>query len=329
MYMLGTGPCHYIFHYACSRAIILAAAPGEKLPFYPEPTHVFAKRGMQLSVQVDEKRYEPCVRNMTSAPYRTITVRDAMSDLPNIRNGAKKEEMEYDGEAQSFFQKHIRGDQHQPILRDHVCKDMNPLVHARMQNIPTAPGSDWRDLPNVELRLSDGTKSKLLQYTHHDVKAGRSDSGALRGVCSCADGKSACEAMDRQFNTLIPWCLPHTGARHNHWAGLYGRLEWDGFFSTTVTNPEPMGKQGRVLHPEQHRVVSVRECARSQGFPDTYRFHGTILDRHRQVGNAVPPPMARQIGAEIKKCLQWKAENEGKKVEKEEKVQKEEKMDAE
>lgn len=54
-----------------------------------------------------------------------------------------------------------------------------------------------------------------------------------------------CDPADRQFNTLIPWCLPHTGNRHNHWAGLYGRLEWDGFFSTTVTNPEPMGKQVR------------------------------------------------------------------------------------
>ena len=41
--------------------------------------------------------------------------------------------------------------------------------------------------------------------------------------------------------------------------------------------------QGRVLHPEQHRVVSVRECARSQGFPDTFRFFGNILDKHRQV----------------------------------------------
>ena len=46
---------------------------------------------------------------------------------------------------------------------------------------------------------------------------------------------------------------------------------------------EPMGKQGRVLHPEQHRLVSVRECARSQGFPDTYKFYGTTLDKHRQV----------------------------------------------
>ena len=42
--------------------------------------------------------------------------------------------------------------------------------------------------------------------------------------------------------------------------------------------------QDRVLHPEQHQVVSVRECARSQGFPDTYRFFGSILGKHRQVG---------------------------------------------
>lgn len=38
-----------------------------------------------------------------------------------------------------------------------------------------------------------------------------------------------------------------------------------------------------MLHPEQTRVVSVRECARSQGFPDTFRFFGTILEKHRQV----------------------------------------------
>ena len=40
---------------------------------------------------------------------------------------------------------------------------------------------------------------------------------------------------------VIP--LDFLGNRHNNWAGLYGRLEWKGFFSTTVTNPEPMGKQ--------------------------------------------------------------------------------------
>lgn len=53
----------------------------------------------------------------------------------------------------------------------------------------------------------------------------------------------------------------------------------------------------------QNRVVSVRECARSQGFPDSFRFYGTILDKHRQVGNAVPPPLGAAIGQEIRKCV--------------------------
>jgi len=280
----------------------MAAAPGEVLPLYPEPTHCFSPRAIQLTVMVDDTKFQSNITRLSSAPYRTITVRDAMSDLPEIRNGASNDEISYNGDAISHFQRQMRGSQYQPVLRDHICKEMNPLVAVRMRYIPTAPGSDWRDLPNSIVRLSDGTYTKKLTYTHNDPKNGHSSNGVLRGVCSCAEGKP-CDPADRQFNTLVPWCLPHTGNRHNHWAGLYGRLEWDGYFSTTITNPEPMGKQGRVLHPEQHRVVSVRECARSQGFPDTYRFYGNILDKHRQVGNAVPPPLAAAIGREIRKSL--------------------------
>ena len=44
---------------------------------------------------------------MASAPYRTITVRDAMSDLPEIRNGAKAEEISYNGDAVSHFQRQV------------------------------------------------------------------------------------------------------------------------------------------------------------------------------------------------------------------------------
>lgn len=58
-----------------------------------------------------------------------------------------------------------------------------------------------------------------------------------------------------------------------------------------------------MLHPDQHRVVSVRECARSQGFPDNYLFCGTILDKHRQIGNAVPPPLGAALGREIAKAF--------------------------
>ena len=51
------------------------------------------------------------------------------------------------------------------------------------------------------------------------------------------------------------------------------------------------------------RLVSVRECARSQGFPDYYKFYGSALDKHRQIGNAVPPPMGRALGLEIRQAM--------------------------
>lgn len=163
------------------RAIILAAAPGEKLPLFPEPLHVFAPRACQLSVVVDDKKFVSNITRLSSGPFRTITVRDTMSDLPEIRNGASAPEISYNGEPQSWFQRQLRGAQYQPILRDHICKDMSALVAARMRHIPLAPGSDWRDLPNIEVRLSDGTMAKKLRYTHHDRKNGRSNSGSSAG----------------------------------------------------------------------------------------------------------------------------------------------------
>lgn len=44
---------------------------------------------------------------------------------------------------------------------------------------------------------------------------------------------------------LVPPCLPNTAARHNGWRGLYGRLDLDGHFPTSTTDPQPMGKVSR------------------------------------------------------------------------------------
>ncbi|XP_028173545.1 DNA (cytosine-5)-methyltransferase PliMCI-like isoform X2 [Ostrinia furnacalis] len=284
------------------RLIIFAAAPGYKLPLYPEPTHVFSRRACSLTTTIDGKRFATNIHWDESAPRRTCTVQDAMSDLPRICNGANKVEIDYGSMPESHFQRLVRSKDETAKLRDHICKNMAPLIQARISRIPTTPGSDWRDLPNLSVTLSDGTKCKVLQYRYEDKKNGRSSTGGLRGVCACA-ANGTCSPGDKQENTLIPWCLPHTGNRHNNWAGLYGRISWDGYFSTTVTDPEPMGKQGRVLHPEQARVVSVRECARSQGFRDAYVFAGSLQDKHRQIGNAVPPPLGAALGREIKKAL--------------------------
>ena len=44
---------------------------------------------------------------------------------------------------------------------------------------------------------------------------------------------------------------------HEFLAGVLGRLSWNGHLSTLTTSLDPMGKQGRVLHPFQNRVLSV------------------------------------------------------------------------
>ena len=64
------------------RAILLAAAPGEVLPHYPEPQHVFAPQDCNLSVEMEGKRYNTNTMWRLEGPYRTTTVRDTLSDLP-------------------------------------------------------------------------------------------------------------------------------------------------------------------------------------------------------------------------------------------------------
>ena len=61
--------------------------------------------------------------------------------------------------------------------------------------------------------------------------------------------------------------------------------------------------QGQVLHPDQDRVLSVWECARSQGFPDTYKFIGNKLEKSKLIGNAVPQPLGRALGRIIFKAM--------------------------
>ena len=288
---------HYGVAQTRRRLIVLAAAPGQTLPLYPEPTHTFSGPHY-LEVEVDGRKYSPTCKR-PGAPRRALTVWDAIGDLPAIRSGHDDPSIMYGGEPKSHLQRMFRANNGASV-EDHISKTVNSVAQERMNRIPTTPGSDWRDLPNISSLAEDGRMAKKLNYRY------RKDDGS-KGVCSCfmADGRRAnyCDQDDRQSDTLIPWSVPHTADRHNNWKEVYGRAPWDGYFKTTITDPEPLGKQGQVLHPEQNRILSVRELARSQGFPDSYKFHGSTLDKHRQIGNAVPPPMGRALGLEIRAAM--------------------------
>ena len=80
---------------------------------------------------------------------------------------------------------------------------------------------------------------------------------------------------------------------------IYLRLKYDQPSGTVVNVRKSMW-----IHPIQDRAVSVREAARLQTFPDSFVFCGSKDKQYQQVGNAVPPIMARAIAEKLAEQLE-------------------------
>lgn len=79
---------------------------------------------------------------------------------------------------------------------------------------------------------------------------------------------------------------------------IYKRLKYDDTCGTVVNVRKSMW-----IHPTKHRAISIREAARLQSFPDNFIFKGTKNSQYQQVGNAVPPLMAKAIASRVAELL--------------------------
>lgn len=130
----------------------------------------------------------------------------------------------------------------------------------------------WRSAPGIELsQYAKGLASIDDHFTGHRKTA-------------------HAERVVERFRTVSPGSVDKVG-RHP-------RLAWDAQCPTlrAGTGQDKGSFQAvRPLHPEEPRVITVREAARLQGFPDTFRFHATTWHSFRMIGNSVSPIVARAV----------------------------------
>ncbi|CAM0913231.1 unnamed protein product [Alopecurus aequalis] len=266
------------------RAFLWGAVPSVVLPKFPLPTHHAVSRGVvpnafsQCLVTYDkteDKHLKPA-----------LVLDDALSDLPKVQNNQPKDVLDYYGtEPNTDFQRYIRlnrkdmkdyssGDAtpKEVQLFDHQPLKLNSDDYERVQKIPVKKGANFRDLEGV--RVGEKNKVEFVPDMERVL---------------LSSGKPLVP------NYAMTFCKGRS-------LKPFGRLWWDETVSTVVTRAEPHNQI--ILHPEQDRVLTVRENARLQGFPDYYKLSGPIKQKYMQVGNAVAVPVARALGYSLGQAYQ-------------------------
>lgn len=271
------------------RVFFWGALPSERLPPFPLPSHdVIVKYWPSPEFERNTVAYdEGQPRDLEEA----LVLRDAISDMPAVTWHETREEMPYEMPPQTEFQKYIRLSKHEimsckstgvketkePVLSDHRPCQLNEDDYLRVCLVPHRKGANFRDLPGVivggdNVARRDTTDPKVLP-----------------------NGKP-----------MVPDCA--FNFEQGKSKRPFARLWWDETVATLVTFPNHRAQA--ILHPEQDRVLTIREYARLQGFPDFYRFTGTLKERYCQVGNAVAVPVGRALGYALGLAYQRLAGNE-------------------
>lgn len=245
-------------------------------------------------------------------PATPPSVRDAIGDLPQLRSGLSKTEDSYDAWVQAI---RSGSDRIVTATARHgmptVAKKMAETISALDRTVLDR-GSNW-DITNTipGLRLQQPLRqwyqdpSGWQGVCNHESRGHIPDDLHRYLFCACYGAVEAGDSPGSPTSDRFPAILApaHSNWHTGHFADRY-RVQLANRPATTVTSH--ISKDGHYfIHydPTQCRSLTVREAARLQTFPDNYFFVGNRTQQYVQVGNAVPPFLARQIAEIVKKVI--------------------------
>jgi len=146
---------------------------------------------------------------------------------------------------------------------------------------------------NLPVPLEDGTDHPKISFHRRDKLSKKN----LERIKAITEG----QGRDALPKKLLAKCHHVSSSVIGH-RNVYGRMAWDDV-APTITARFDSFTRGQFGHPYQPRTISLREGALLQTFPKDFIFTGNKVDVARQIGNAVPPVLAKKVGQSIIKCL--------------------------
>ncbi|KAJ7150376.1 S-adenosyl-L-methionine-dependent methyltransferase [Mycena filopes] len=277
------------------RFFLIAARHGLPLPAMPQPTHDFEVTN-QLRMRLPYNHRPQVVPIRTTrgrAAHASVSIEDAIGDLPPFDwKHPDPGKASVDLRRLQRARKQVDGIPVLACVRENAHCGFEGIVAYR-HDPKTSFQREARVRPVIDIQHY--TRCLLPKTVERVITI---------PLTPGADFRSLPDSLaEWQFSN------PVSAVGRNRYRGsLYGRLDKNGSFPTTVTNMHPTAKQSKVLHPE---VLTVREFARSQGFPDWFVFvsvNDSVVTLHRQIGNAVPWQVSLALGRELRIAMfeDWK-----------------------
>ncbi len=156
----------------------------------------------------------------------------------------------------------------------------------------------WPSKHNRVMTLKDGLKAGELFKTDVEKSAGQTYPQRKKEIMDLVPAggywKDLSDELQREY---MKGSYFLGGGK----TGVARRLSW--FEPSLTLTCSPAQKQTERCHPEETRPLTYKEYARIQTFPDDWEFQGSLTNKYKQIGNAVPVNLSHAVGSSIVRML--------------------------